>query len=616
MCGIAGIILPPGQVERQQQAASDIRSMTNSLAHRGPDGEGFWTHPQHQVFLGHRRLAIIDLSPAGAQPMHALNRYSIVYNGEIYNYIELRDELKSAGIHFHTQSDTEVLLAAFAHWGLQCLDKLDGMFAFAIWDEQTQTLTLARDRFGQKPLYYCRDTDHRFMFASEMKAFWQIGFPKKPEAQAMLYFLATGKAQSLLSPENSFYENIFQVPAAHVLQYQPHKNELTISRYWDLDRQAVFNGDAAQAIAQFSEAFQQSVDKSLRADVACGSSLSGGIDSGSIAYAISRRLGSNYHCFSAIFPGFEKDESVLISELAAYLGICSHTIQPNEETLAGDLAQMLYHQEEPVGSASVFAQYQVFKLAKEKGIKVLLDGQGADELLGGYDTSVGWFLQSLWRSGQWKNFQHEKRAFRRYGWSQPYGFRNQVAALFPAAAQSTLERRERQRIQHLPYVSEDRKAAFPSELIEKPLVLHLNDLLYDELTRSRLPELLRYADRNSMAFGREVRLPFLNNSIATLAFSLPPTLKLKEGFRKWVLRASMDQKLPAAIVWQRGKTGFEPPQSQWMQSPAMRDRLREARKKLVADGFLEPAVLNAPLSPAAAYDRENADWRQLVLASL
>ncbi|MFT4023054.1 MAG: asparagine synthase (glutamine-hydrolyzing) [Flavihumibacter sp.] len=616
MCGIAGIILPSAQPGRCEREESDIRSMAGSLAHRGPDGEGYWTNRQNQVFFGHRRLAVIDLSPAAAQPMHAGGRYSIVYNGEIYNYPELRTSLQNKGIDFHTQSDTEVLLAAFACWGMDCLDKLDGMFAFAIWDEAQQTLSLARDRFGQKPLYYCRDANNRFLFASEMKAFWQAGFPKKAEAHAMLYFLATGQARSPLSPENSFYENIYQVPPAHYLQYQPAKDELTLSRYWDLDRTVVFSGSRNEAAVAVGKALEKSVQQSLRADLLCGSSLSGGIDSGSIAYEVSRSLGAGYHSFSAVFPGFEKDESALISGMAAYLGISNHQAAPDEYQLDRDFDRLLYQHEEPIGSAGVFAQYQVFKLAKETGVPVLLDGQGADELLGGYDTSVGWFLQSLWRSGRWRAFRQEKQAFRRHGWSAPYGYRNQVAALFPAAAQSALVRRERRQITGLPFVPEDRKAAFPLELVEKPLVTDLNDLLYEELTRSRLPELLRYADRNSMTFGCEVRLPFLNREIAELCFSLPAGYKLHQGFRKWALRASADKKLPQAIVWQKGKTGFEPPQAGWMQSARMRERLRAAREKLVADGFLEARVLETPARPAAAYHRDNYDWRQLVLASL
>lgn len=616
MCGIAGIILANGPADHRQRAEVDIHLMTASLAHRGPDGEGYWTNPGSRIFFGHRRLAIIDLSPAAAQPMHLSARYTIVYNGEIYNHPALRQELSAKGFVFHTRSDTEVILAAFACWGPACIEKFDGMFAFALWDEEQQVLTLARDRFGQKPLYYCRDANGRLLFASEMKAFWETGFPKRPETNAMLYFLATGKAISPLSPENSFYENIYQVPAAHSLQYHLHTDELLLTRYWDLDRRAQYAGTAAEAAAAIGAALETSVQQSLLADVPCGSTLSGGIDSAGIAFNAGRHPGSGYPAFSAIFPGFEKDESAAIAGVAAHLGIVSHTVVPDAQALECDFDRFMYLHEEPVGSAGVFAQYLVCRLAKERGVKVLLDGQGADELLGGYDNSIAWYLQSLWRSGYWRLLRHEKRAFRENGWQAPFGPGNRVAALFPAAAQAALERRERRRIAALPFVSGDLKAAFPAALIEKPLVITLNDLLYDELTRSRLPELLRYADRNSMAFGRELRLPFLNRELAELAFSLPAGYKLRDGFRKWALRASMDGKLPAATVWQKGKTGFEAPQLLWMQQPALRDRVHEARKKLVTDGFLDRKILAQPLRPAAAYQRDNDDWRQLVLASL
>lgn len=616
MCGIAGIISAAWPADRRQHAEADIRRMADSLAHRGPDGEGYWTNPAGRVHLGHRRLAIIDLSPAAAQPMHLSARYTIVYNGEVYNHPVLRQELSAKGFVFHTRSDTEVILAAFACWGPACVEKFDGMFAFALWDEEQQVLTLARDRFGQKPLYYCRDANGRLLFASEMKAFWETGFPKKPETNAMLYFLATGKATSPLSPENSFYENIYQVPAAHSLQYHLETDELLLTRYWDIDRITQYAGTAANAVAAIGTALETSVQQSLLADVPCGSTISGGIDSASIAFSAGRHFGSGYPGFSAIFPGFEKDESAAIAGVAAHLGINSHTVVPDAEALDRDFDRFMYLQEEPVGSASVFAQHLVCRLAKETGVKVLLDGQGADELLGGYDNSIAWYLQSLWRSGHWQLFRHEKQAFRKNGWQLPFDLANRAAALFPAAAQAALERRERKRIAALPFVSGDLKAAFPAALIEKPLVITLNDLLYDELTRSRLPELLRYADRNSMAFGREFRLPFLNRELAELAFFLPAGYKLRDGFRKWALRAAMDGKLPAATVWQKSKTGFEAPQLLWMQHSALRERVQEARKKLVADGFLDRKILAQPLQPAASYQRDNADWRQLMLASL
>lgn len=615
MCGIAGIILARGPADSRQREAADIRGMTDGLAHRGPDGEGFWTGAAGQVYFGHRRLAVIDLSPAAAQPMHLQNRYTIVYNGEVYNHPALREELSARGFVFHTRSDTEVILAAFAHWGAACVEKFDGMFALAVWDDALQVLTLARDRFGQKPLYYCRDANGRLLFASEMKAFWATGFPKKPETNAMLYFLATGKAISPLSPENSFYENIYQVPAAHTLQYHLPTDELQLTRYWDLDRTAQYTGTAAEAMAAIEAALESSVQQSLLADVPCGSTLSGGIDSAAIALNIRRRLGV-YPAFSAVFPGFEKDESAAIAVLCAQLGIGSHTISPDAAALDRDFDRFLALHEEPVASAGVFAQHLVCRLAREMGVKVLLDGQGADELMGGYDNSIAWYLQWLWRSGRWQLFRHEKQAFRNNGWTSPFGAANRAAALFPAAAQAALERREKKLVAALPFVNGDLKAAFPAALIEKPLVITLNDLLYDELTRSRLPELLRYADRNSMAFGLELRLPFLNREFAELAFSLPAGYKLRDGFRKWTLRAAMDKKLPAATVWQQGKTGFEPPQLAWMQQPALRDRVHEARKKLVAEGFLDRPVLEHPLKPAPAYQRDNYDWRQLVLASL
>lgn len=618
MCGIAGILLPASSPGNAAKQIADSKVMADSLSHRGPDGEGFWNNADESVFLSHRRLAVVDLSPQGAQPMHFINRYSIVYNGEIYNYPEIKKSLQALGATFSSNSDTEVLLQAFHYWGEGCLKQFDGMFAFLIWDELEKTAFFARDRFGEKPFYYCWDTDRRFLFASEMKAFWALGLPKIADDAATLYFLATGKTNPLLSAENSFFQEIFQLPAASCAWLRPAEGieKIELERYWDLDTKKLWEGNAFSAVEAFGRQFGDSVAKRLRADLPCGTSLSGGIDSASIGYQVSSELTSKYQSFSAIFPGFEKDESTLIRALTKQLNIESHQVVPTVADLENNLEKLLYHQEEPISSASVLVQYMVFEQAKNAGITVLLDGQGADEVLGGYDSVIPWYLLEKWRKGRWQSFSEEKALFRKTGWEGSWGLKNYAAAFFPGSAQAALERRERRLIMRTPFASADRKAAFPWELLEKPLVLEVNDILYDELMRSRLPELLRYADRNSMAHGRELRLPFLQHQLVELAFSFPASYKFRDGYRKWVLRQSMESKLPDEIVWQGKKIGYEPPQQQWMSAPVMQDRVIEARKKLVSKGILDKKVLSAKLAPGSAYELENADWRHLVLATI
>ncbi|GAO42402.1 asparagine synthetase [Flavihumibacter petaseus NBRC 106054] len=591
--------------------------MTDALRHRGPDGQGTWNNPGESLFFGHRRLAVIDLSPAAAQPMHLGNRYTIVYNGEIYNYMELKAQLQQEGASFSTGSDTEVILQGFHYWGASLVHQLDGMFAFAIWDEQEKTLFLARDRFGEKPLFYHFDGEGRFHFASEMKAFWAAGVSRLPDPAAVTFFLATGKSNPALSAENTFYQQLYQVPPASYCSVRKGNDALLLERtiYWDIDKQVTWKGTDADAVQQFSQLLEDSVYKRLRADVPCGSSLSGGVDSGSIAFFMSQLMQQPYSGFSAVFPGYEKDESVSIAALREQLAINSVLVHPDANELNDQLDGMLYHQEEPVGSASVFAQYLVYAAARKTGVTVLLDGQGADELLGGYESTTHWYLQELWRKDKTAAREAVKR-FRNNGWRGPWGWKNYMAAWFPAAAQNALIRKEKHTITATPFLHPDLETDFPYEVLYKPLVTGLNDLLYDELTRSRLPELLRYADRNSMAFGREIRLPFLQPDLVSFTFSLPASLKVRDGYRKWILRQAMHQKLPDKIVWQVGKIGFEPPQASWMQHSLIRDRIRESRKKLVEKGWLTSKVLDAPFQPATAFDANNYDWRHLVLASL
>ncbi len=614
MCGISGILLPVPEPEKTLHWQEVLGRMTHSLQHRGPDGEQHW-HSE-RCFLGHRRLAVIDLSNAAAQPMQDDTGLTIVYNGEIYNYLELRRGLEEKGFHFRTRSDTEVVLHSYRHYGTACVQQFDGMFAFAIWDEKEQSLFLARDRFGEKPLFYHQDQDGRLYFGSEIKALRAAGIEKKPEPAAQLYFLATGNNHWSPDPGSSFFQGIYQLPPATTARCRAGSGELELTRYWDLDKTTRFQGTEAEALEIFTERFSHSVALRLRSDIGYGSSLSGGIDSGSIAWQVCREGGKSYQSFSAIFPGFEKDESAAIRNVTEQLGLRAHWVQPGAADLLRVFDRVVAHQEEPFSSAGVVVQYLVMEKAAAEGVTVLLDGQGADEVLGGYDNAIPWWLQECRRKEGRGAFREAYRAFRSTGWEGPWDWRNRLAAWFPAAAQDRLVKREEKSIRRIPWLHPQWRDAFPAGLVQKPLVLELNDLLYDELTRSRLPELLRFADRNSMAFGREIRLPFLQHELVEFLFSLPSHYKMRKGYRKWILRQSMQGKLPDAIVWQGKKTGYEPPQARWMEDPAVQERVREARKKLVDQGLLQQKVLQAPLQPADAYDRYNPDWRQLLLASV
>ncbi|MFN9112192.1 MAG: asparagine synthase (glutamine-hydrolyzing), partial [Bacteroidota bacterium] len=359
--------------------------LTNALKPRGPDGEGHWRNAEGTVAFGHRRLAVIDLSDAAAQPFIYSSRYTLVFNGEIYNYQELKASLKEKGYSFKTSSDTEVLAAAYDCWKSECLQKLDGMFTFAIWDEVNQELFLARDRFGEKPLYYSFK-DGIFLFASECKALWAAGVPRSWNHLMLLGYLANGHTQNALDASITFYKNIEQIPPAHYGVFKLKEQHFSVNMYWDLDKQMTVKMKEEEATEQFLHLFKQSITRRLRSDVAVGTSLSGGLDSSSIAAMIhevvkDHSLSFSKHSFTAIFPGYEKNEKSFAEGVSTQFGLHQHTVEPTMEGLLNDWDKLCYHQEQPFGSASVYAQFKVMELAAKEGVTVLIDGQGADETL-------------------------------------------------------------------------------------------------------------------------------------------------------------------------------------------------------------------------------------------
>ena len=595
--------------------------MADSLAHRGPDGEGFWINKDHSVGFAHRRLSIIDLSQAAAQPMHYLQQYSIVYNGEIYNYIELKRELKKSGYHFNTESDTEVILAAYDCYKERCLQYFDGMFAFSIWDEKEQCLFAARDRFGEKPFYYYTEKNV-FAFASEMKGLWAAGIDKSIENKMILNFITLGYVQNPANKSQTFYKNIFSLPPAHFLKFYPKNDHCTIEHYWDIDKQAQIKISEEAAVKTFDTFLYTAVNRRLRSDVPVGASLSGGLDSSSIVYYIKKQLDgdrNNLKTFSAIFPGFEKDEQKYIRQVSAQFKIENFTVTPTADTLLKDFEKLCYHQEEPFPSASIYAQYKVFELAKKQNIKVLLDGQGADEMLAGYHKYVHWYLQEMVSRNKFSGAAKERRLLHKNHVDFHWNIKNMMAAFLPSHASIALEKKEYNKIIHNNDVTKNLMGYLKGrewEGIHKPVVTKLNDILYFNTVQNGLEELLRYSDRNAMAHGREVRLPFLYDEMVKFVFSLPSSFKIKNGYTKYLLRKLMENKLPQNIVWRTDKIGYEPPQKKWMETPLMKDFLYEAKEKLVKEDMLKPQVLAKKARSHHAHDADSFDWRYLCVAQM
>lgn len=617
MCGIAGIFSPIIKNVTKPR----LQAMTDVLLHRGPDGEGFWINENASIGFGHRRLSIIDMSPSAAQPMWYADRFVITYNGELYNYIELKKLLQAKGFQFTNHSDTEVVLAAYAFYGVECLQHFDGMFAFAIWDTKEQVLFCARDRFGEKPFYYSYNSDEQqLIFASELKALWAAGLPKEMDNTMLLNYISLGWVQNPTDKHQTFYNNIFSLPPAHYFTCRFTNEEVNISilPYWDIDKSYVAkNISEASAVEKFVELFTTSVSRRLRSDVAIGSSLSGGLDSSSIVATIQDLLKSTekQKTFSAVFPGFEKDESNYINALVEKIKVDNFTTTPSVIDFNTDFQKLLFCQEEPFQSSSIYAQYKVYELAKQHNVTVVLDGQGADETLAGYTKYYHWYWQEQVAKCSFTTLQNERECAAKNGHQIPWNYKNYGAAFVPQLAANLLETKSFKSITSNPSIQPDFLQAFANRnTIYKPAVYRLNDILYFNTMQFGLEELLRYADRNSMAHSIEVRLPFLSHELVEFIFSLPSFFKIKNGFTKHLLRMSMQKILPSSIAWRTDKIGFEPPQKQWMENATMKEMIQESKRLLVKKGVLHKKVLDEALQPKSAHEANNDDWQYLCAA--
>lgn len=625
MCGIAGIIRFDGQaVDRLQ-----LKKMTDTISHRGPDGEGHWVNNKSDVGFGHRRLSIIDLSLGGSQPMHyADGRYTITFNGEIYNYVEIKEKLILKGYVFQSNSDTEVLLALYDHRKEGCLYDLDGMFSFAIWDEKEKQLFCARDRFGEKPFFYIKNSAY-FAFASEMKELWALIGGKCGNFAMINDYLRYGYISNPQKPELTFYKDIFQLPAASYLTIKD--GEVKIKKYWsiDLEKKSTISFDDAKD--GFRELFTQSIDRRLRSDVAVGSSLSGGLDSSLIVCLVSDLLkpkGLNINTFSARFKNFIKDEGKYMQYVVDKTNATPHYIFSESNVLNDKIDEIFYHQEEPFGSSSILVQYQVFELAKKNNVTVLLDGQGADEILAGYTPYYQTFFNELLK----RNPTEYKAQLKYYLELQEgnainpparilekqSGFKEKLKKSLPALVMlNRLMRKsmfnERSGDINADFFREHKSSPIPTFDYDE---YSLNSHLHTHSTSYGLGTLLRYADRNSMAHSREVRLPFLSHELVEFIFSLPSEYKIHNGWTKYLMRTTFEDTLPQEIAWRKDKIGYEPPQKEWMSRPEIIERVVESRKKLVDNDILDKSILLKTPDPAGANQIGDKSWEHIMISKL
>ncbi len=569
MCGIAGIVSASGFDPQS------LLEATHLVKHRGPDGYGFaYFCPRPGcrgqvilnenrvptegaiVGLGHRRLAILDLSPSGSQPMQTSDgMLTVVFNGEIYNYLEIREELKALGCAFRTGTDTEVLLQAYRQWGRECLHRFNGMWSFAIWDSSRQRLFCSRDRFGIKPFYYSCDSG-RFLFASEIKQLLRFpDIPRRANAGRVWDYLEFG---ILSHSEETLFQGIRELRGGHSLTLDVASGEMSpiIERYWDLELRTPGSVSEEAAREQFLETFKDAVRIRLRSDVPVGSCLSGGLDSSSIV-SVARSLAprDDFHTFSACFDDPQLDERPYIEEAVSATRAKPHYVFPSGTAFRESLERLLWHQDEPIAGSSVFAQEAVMERARREAVPVLLDGQGGDETLCGYRKFYYFYLRHLLK-------RREPRLLREASLQL---WRGDSVPLNWADATRYLPQPFRRKHSVVARLSDN---DFAKHRGEDAIRLGPGESLAarqkEDLVRLSLPVLLRYEDRNSMAHSIETRLPFLDYRLVEFLVNSPEHLKLRDGWTKWILRQAMRGILPEKIRLRRRKLGFDAPEKQWI----------------------------------------------------
>jgi len=570
MCGIFGAIDLEGYFSTPDY--DEFVALTDLVSYRGPDAAGYKcmcvkTAPaigsdKWDVFLGHRRLAIIDLSEAGRQPMTDGQGRWLIFNGEIFNFVELRQELEQLGDHFQTKSDSEVILRVYARFGVEGFAKLNGMWAFALVDLPQRRVILSRDRFSIKPLYFTKQ-GRRFYFSSEIKQLLPLLSAKRLNQRAMTAFLS----QLLLDHTNeTFFVDVNKVPPKTSLVISLATGEISSRQYWDYEQESLVDFD--RAADKFVALLEDSVRIRLRSDVRVGCLLSGGIDSSAIAWLCHRLGADNVETFSVISDDPQYSEEKFINIISSQAGVENHKLPFRTPNLLATLDTVLNHSDEPVAGFSVVAQYRIFELVRQRhDVTVLLSGQGGDEVLLGYLKFFFLYVKSLIGEGDilkaakelWYSLVrgtviHQFRLAEAARYAPWLGFRPYGGALSSRS-------------------DHELAPIWRSE--------NLRERQIEDIDHYSVPALTHYEDRNSMAHSLEVRHPFLDHRLVNFLVSLPVDYKIRAGWTKYILRKSLKD-LPAPIRWRRDKQGFTTAEAEWI-----RHDLRPLVQKMFAGSRLQ-----------------------------
>jgi asparagine synthase (glutamine-hydrolysing) len=628
MCGIAAIF---GK-KQKPKLFTKVQEMTSLIRHRGPDDEGFlWVDERKNcgiyagkdtpktvlgssllyapkkeipeelkedicVTLGHRRLSIIDLSVAGHQPMCTPDqRYWIIYNGEIYNYLELKKELIHLGYAFSTSTDTEVILHAFQEWGKGCLNRFNGMFAFVLYDKEKQQGIAVRDRFGVKPLYFWKAPSGYLAFASEIKQFTCLpGWQPKVHAQMAYDFLNWG---TIDHGSETLFEGVHQLRGGTYMEFSIKEPAISfqVSRWYYLEPIS-FKGDFREAAVQYRELLTDAVRLRLRADVSVGSCLSGGLDSSSIVCLMNDLLNQQnagkQWTFSACSEVQRVDERKFIDVVVKKNDALAFFTYPSHEKLFEELPEIVWHQDEPFGSTSIYAQWLVFKMVRDQNVKVMLDGQGADEQLAGYLGFFGNHFYDLFKNFKWKQLWHEMRQSKTlHPHLQPKALL--FNKLVPDFIRQPIRKMLNKSVKNPEWLNADQLKIDWRD----PLAMNPHRSLIDQslmqIHHSSLPMLLHFEDRDSMAHSVESRTPFLDYRLVEFTLGLPAEFKMAQGWTKRILRESMAGVLPDAIRWRTDKLGFATAEEEWVKKYAPDQFRKGVLESLEAsNGILKPLILS------------------------
>lgn len=602
MCGISGVVT----FNNNKVDVNKIKKMTDCIKHRGPDDEGFYfwgiaderfaygedTIPEikrntktpleslinenFHIGFGHRRLSIIDVTASGHQPMND-SEIVITYNGEIYNYIELRNELVKLGHSFSTVGDTEVIIKSYQQWGENCVNRFNGMWAFAIWDKKNHKVFCSRDRLGEKPFYY-HISDNEFIFGSEIKQLISYGVKAKVNDNILASYLISSIHDV---SEETFFDGIFVLPAGHNISIEISDKDQPIklnkNKYWDIENvnerkyEALDFTESSKLVGTYLE---KSIELRLRSDVQIGSCLSGGLDSSSIVTLATNRLKENrnrFKTFTACYDNNKEVDERYYSDLVVENSGCLSTkVKPSSEKLQADFKKLVWHQDEPFGSLGIFASWCVMDSAQKEDIKVLLDGQGGDETLMGYERFYAYLLKEKLFSFKFRDMLKEynlasenSRLSVRHVISYFFYFNNKTIRKMRLSLKA-------KKFMNKTYFNKHKNLDDLEHLLSFKT---MREAQIAEL-KGFINHLLRYEDRNSMAHSIEARVPFLDPDFVEATFSLSARNKLKEGWTKAPLREYMTGKMPLEVTYRKNKLGFSVPQREWLDE--LNDHFKES----------------------------------------